>query len=162
LISNGGSIAGLVTPFVGGAMATTAAVTKSMIDRAVKTPAKAAGTALNKGAAAGGGAALNAARNAMGGSSGPAPVKPPPTPGGSSPSGSSATPTDSSRPNVMTAASALEAVQAGSPAATPGVVPEASNTDSTPPPSRRDVAQRRGPAQQARRGAIIHQQKARS
>ena len=156
LISNSGSIAGLVTPFVGGAMATTAAVTKSMMDRAVKTPASAAGSALSKGAAAGGGAVLNAARHAMGGSSGPAPVNPPPVPGGSSPSGSRATPSDSSRPNVMTAASALEAVQAGSPAATPGVVPEASHTDSTSPPSRRS------PAQQARRGAIIQQQKARS
>ena len=156
LISNSGSIAGLVTPFVGGAMATTAAVTKSMIDRAVKTPARAASSALNKGAAAGGGAALNAARNAMGGSSGPAPVKPPPTPGGSSPSGSSATPTDSSRPNVLTAASALEAVQTGSPAATPGAVPDTASADTRSSPSRRT------PAQQARRGAIIHKQKARS
>jgi len=154
LISNSGSIAGLVTPFIGGAMATTAAVTKAMVDRAVKAPAKAAGSALSKGAAAGGGAALNAVRNAMGGSSGPAPVQPTPRPGGNSPSGGSTTPSDSSRPNVVTAASALEAVQAGSPDVTPGAtVPEATSADSTTaPPSRRSSAQ------QARRGAIIHQQ----
>ena len=150
LISNSGSIAGLVTPFVGGAMATTAAVTKSMFDRAVTRPASAAGAGLGTAASASGGAAWNAARNAMGGSPGPAPVKTPSSPG-RSPSGSKTAASDSSRPNVVTTASALEAVQAGTPADATSVVAEGANTDTQPRP-------RRDAAQQGRRGAIINQQ----
>jgi len=148
LVANSGNIAGLVTPFVGGAMATTAAVTKTVLDRTVMRPARATGSALENAAVTGGGAALNAAHTTLGGSSGPTPVRTPPPPDRPPTGGKKAA---SDRPNVVTAASALEAAHVGSPAATPGAEATGANTDTQPRP-------RRDAAKQGRRGAIINQQ----
>jgi hypothetical protein len=161
LVSNSGSIAGLVTPFVGGAMATTAAVTKSMLDRTLTRPARAAGAGIGQAASASGGAALQAARQALGGSPGPTPVRTTPSPARSpadrnpadrNPAGGNSTAPDSVRPTVMTAASALEAAQAGSPVEAPGALPDAATTGNSAQP-------RRDASQQARRGAMINQHK---
>jgi len=157
LINNSGSITGLVTPFVGGALAATGAVTKAMLDKTVKPTANAAGSLLGQGGAAAGGAAWNAASN-LRGPSGPSPVVSPSRPGrpSSPPAGSTPAASGSARPNVVTTASVLDAAQGGvstlSSDADAGVV----NTDAEPKP-------KRSTAQKARRGAIIHQQnKARS
>ncbi len=151
LINNSGSITGLVTPFVGGALAATGAVTKAMLDKPMRVTANATGSALGHGGAAGGGAAWNAASN-LRGPSGPSPVVSPSSPRSSrSPTGSTPAASGSARPNVVTTASVLDAAQGGTSSLSSGADAGGVNTDAEPKPKRTT-------AQKARRGAIIHQQ----
>jgi hypothetical protein len=148
LVANSGSIAGVVTPFVGGAMATTAAVTRSTLERSVVRPAQSAVATAGTTAATGSRTALNSLRQAFGSASGPMPVRSSPRPGPVSPGGPS---TGSASPSVVTAASVLEAAQVGTPATVPDAVAEASRAEPT-------ARSHRTAAEQARRGAIIQQQ----
>lgn len=164
LINNSGSITGLVTPFVGGAMAAGGAVTKAMLDKTVKPTANAAGSLLGQGGVAAAGPAWNALRGFRGGGSpGPSPVAPSGgsagASGGSSgpspvePSGGNAGASGGSKPSLMTTASALDVVQSGSSAGGASAATETANIDAEPKPK-----PKRTGAQKARRGAIIHQQ----
>jgi hypothetical protein len=148
LVANSGSIAGVVTPFVGGAMATTAAVTRATLERSVVRPAQSAVATAGSTTATGGRTVLSSLRQAFGGAPGPAPVRSSPRAGPVSPGGPS---TGSGSPGVVAAASVLEAAQVGTPATVPDTVAETSHAESS-------TRSPRTAAQQARRGAIIHQQ----
>ena len=128
IISNSGNFAGLVTPFVGGAMATTAAVTRTLYEKSVAQPARLSAAGVGGATSAAGTAAVSKMRSLFGGHPGPSPVcETPATPS----AGTNTSDTSQSGPGVVT-----ERAQ-----------------DST---AHREPKPRRSAADQAKRGAIIN------